>query len=189
MRYGGRMNLHLTLASSCSLLASLVVVAPAFADEPPTPAPAVAAPLTAPPPVAAPPAYAMPPAQVQGAYGPWMAPPGAQPLTARETHRASPGLIIGGSLTTLLGVGTAAVGGLVYVFNTSVVCDAGIDGTGSCGGPAAPGIALMVGGALAMAGGVTMIVLGARKVPTTGPETALMLRPTGADLRVTFGTP
>ncbi len=184
MRYGGRMNLHLTLASSCSLLACLLVVAPALADEaaapPPPPPAAVAAPVVAPP------AYVMPPGQAPGAYGPWMAPPGSQPLMVREEHRASPGLIIGGAVTTFVGLGVTAVGGLVYVINTSFVCDGGIDGSGSCGGPRAPGIALMVGGALAMAGGVTMIVLGARKVPTTGLETSLLLRPTGADLRVTF---
>ena len=186
MRYRARMNLLVTLASSCSLLASLLVVAPAFADEPPAPAPAVAAPFTAPPPVAAPPAYVMPPGQPPGAPGPWMAAPMARPLIAPGEPRMNRGLIIGGSLTTLLGLGTAAVGGFLYVINTGVVCSGGIDGTGSCGGPAAPGIALMVGGGLAVAGGVTMIVLGARKVSTTGPETALVLRPTGADLRVTF---
>ena len=114
-------------------------------------------------------------------YGPY-----AQRPMILEEHRASPGMIVGGAVTTFVGLSTAVVGGLVYVFNTSVVCDGGFDGTGSCGGPAAPGIAMMIGGGLAMAGGVTMIVLGARKVSTPRSETSLFLRPTGADLRVTF---
>ena len=111
-----------------------------------------------------------------------MVAPGSQPIMIRETHRASPALIVGGALTTFAGLGTTALGSLLYIINTTVVCDQ----SGSCGGSPAPGIALMVGGVLAMAGGVTMIVLGARKVPTSGPETSLVLRPTGAELRMTF---
>ena len=114
-------------------------------------------------------------------YGPY-----AQRPVVFEEHRASPGLIAGGAVTTFVGLGAAVAGGLVYLFNTSVVCDGGFDGSGSCGGSAAPGIAMMIGGGLAMAGGVTMIVLGARKVSTPRSETSLFLRPTGAELRVTF---
>jgi hypothetical protein len=187
------MNLHITIASSFSLLSTLLLAAPAFAEETPAPAQAPAsapAPAAAPPastlPAAAPPGYSLPPASGPGAYAPPMYGPYAQPPVILEEHRASPGLIVGGAVTTFVGVGTAVVGGLVYVFNTSVVCDSGFDGTGRCGGPAAPGIAMMIGGGLAMAGGVTMIVLGARKVLTPRSETSLFLRPTGADLRVTF---
>jgi hypothetical protein len=115
-----------------------------------------------------------------------MSDPYAQRPMILEEHRQSPGLIVGGAVTTLFGLSTAVVGGLVYVFNTSVVCDGGFGGNGGCGGPGAPGIAMMIGGSLAMAGGVTMIVLGARKVSTPRSETSLFLRPTGVDLRVTF---
>ncbi len=192
------MNLHLTIASSFSLLSTLLLAAPAFAEEPPAavqatasaPSPAAAPPAStlpvAAPPEYAPPGYLLPPAWGPGVYGPPMYGPYAQRPTILEEHRASPGMIVGGAVTTLFGLGTAVVGGLVYVFNTSVVCDGGFGGKESCGGPAAPGIAMMIGGGLATAGGVTMIVLGARKVSTPRSETSLFLRPTGADLRVTF---
>lgn len=172
------MNLHLTLASSFSLLSTLLLAAPAFAEEPPAP---MQAPASAPSPAAAPPAYTLPVAGPPMYYGPY-----AQQPVILEEHRASPGLIVGGAVTTFLGLGTTAIGGLLYVINTSTVCAGGFDGGGSCGGPAAPGIAMMIGGSLAMAGGVTMIVLGARKVSTPRSETSLSFRPTGVDLRVTF---
>ena len=177
------MNSYLALASSFSLLTTLLLAAPAFAEEPPAPA---QAPASAPSPAAAPPTYSLPPASAPAAYAPPMSGPYAQQPVILEEHRASPGLIVGGAVTTFVGLSTTVVGGLVYVFNTSVVCDSGVGGSGSCGGPAAPGIAMMIGGGLAMAGGVTMIVLGARKVSTPRSETSLFLRPTGADLRVTF---
>jgi hypothetical protein len=114
------------------------------------------------------------------------APYGLQPQLL-ETHRASPGLIIGGAVTTFVGLGATAAGTLSYIIQTGVVCSGGgIDGTGSCGSSGASGIALMVGGSLAMVGGVTMIVLGARNVRPPLPQASLQLRPTGADLRVTF---
>lgn len=104
-----------------------------------------------------------------------------------ETHRASPALIITGAVTTFLGLGATVGGTLSYMIQTGVVCaGGGIDGSGSCGSSGASGIALMVGGSVAMLGGVTMIVLGARKVTTPLPEASLQLRPTGADLRLTF---
>jgi hypothetical protein len=172
------MNSHLALASSFSLLTTLLLAAPAFAEEAPAPASAL--------PAAAPPGYSLPPASGPLAYAPPMSGPYAQQPVILEEHRASPGLIVGGSVTTFVGLSTAVVGGLVYALNTSTVCVGGIDGSGSCGGSTAPGIAMMIGGGLAMAGGVTMIVLGARKVSTPRSQTSLFLRPTGADLRVTF---
>jgi hypothetical protein len=103
-----------------------------------------------------------------------------------EQHRASPGLIVGGSVLTFVGLGATVGGAFSYLIQTGVVCAGGIDGTGSCGSSGASGIAMMVGGSLAMIGGVTMIVLGARKVSTVQAEATLQLRPTGVDLRVTF---
>ena len=115
-------------------------------------------------------------------YGPYP----QQPLMLEE-HRASPGLIIGGAVTTFVGLGAMAGGTLSYIMQTGVVCaGGGVDGSGSCGSSGASGIALMVGGTVAMLGGITMIVVGARKVTTPLPEASLQLRPTGADLRVTF---
>lgn len=182
--YGARMNLVLALASSCSLLSTLLLVAPAFADEPP---PAAMA-----PPAAAPPAYptptdSMPPAQGPGMYGPPMYASYAQQPMMPEQHRANPALIVGGSVLTFAGLAATVGGSFVYLIETGVVCGGGgITGSGSCGGSGASGIALMIGGSLAMAGGVTMIVLGARKVSTPRPEATLQLRPTGVDLRVMF---
>ena len=103
-----------------------------------------------------------------------------------EAHRASPGLIIGGAVTTFVGLGATVGGTLSYMMQTGVVCAGGGVDAAPCGSDGASGIALMVGGSLAMLGGVTMIVLGARKVTTPLPEASLQLRPTGADLRVTF---
>jgi hypothetical protein len=120
-------------------------------------------------------------------YGPPMYGPYAQQPRMLEEHRASPAMIVSGSALTFVGLGAVAGGAVWYLSETGVVCDgAGIDGTGSCGGSGVRGVALMVGGSLAMIGGVTMIVLGARKVSTSGSEATLQLRPTGADLRVTF---
>ncbi|MEP7122635.1 MAG: hypothetical protein ABJE95_17055 [Byssovorax sp.] len=181
------MNLSLTLAS-CSLLSlsTLLLVAPAFADEPPPPAAATAAPTSLPPAYPGP-GYTIPPAPGPGMmYGPPMyAPYAPQPML--EQHRASPGLIVGGSILTFAGLGATVGGAFAYLIETGVVCDgSGFDGTGRCGGTGASGIALMVGGSLAVVGGVTMIVFGARKVSTPRSEATLQLRPTGADLRVTF---
>lgn len=192
--YGALMNLSLTLASSCSLLSSLLLVAPAFADQPPpvAPAPALAPAPAMPPPAAAPAyavpgAYSLPPAQGPAMYGPpGYGPSPQQPMTP-ELHRASPGLIIGGSVLTFAGLGATVGGAFSYLIQTGVVCGGGgIDGSGSCGSSGASGIAMMVGGSLAMIGGVTMIILGARKVSTLQSEATLQLRPTGVDLRVTF---
>jgi hypothetical protein len=114
-------------------------------------------------------------------YGPY-----AQQPRKLELHRASPGLIGGGAVLALVGTIAIAGGGFWYLSETGIVCDGGIDGSGSCGGSGARGVALMVGGLLGVIGGVTMIVLGARKVSTPGSQATLQLRPTGADLRVTF---
>lgn len=184
------MNLLLTLASSCSLLSSLLLVAPAFADEPPLaaqPAPRMAPPAAAPPAYAAPAYTALPPAQGPGTYSPPMYALYAQQPMMPEQHRASPALIVGGSVLTFAGLGATVGGAFSYLIQTGIVCDGGgIDGSGSCRSSGASGIALMVGGSLAMIGGVTMIVFGARKVSTPQSEATLQLRPTGADLRVTF---
>lgn len=113
--------------------------------------------------------------------------PGAQASPVLETHRASPALIVTGALTTFLGVGMTVAGSFAYLIETGIVCDGGgITGGGSCGGSGASGIALMIGGTLATGGGVTMIVLGARKVTTPAPTASVGLRPLGADFRVTF---
>src|SRR4051794_9292346 len=135
------MNLRLTLASSLSLLSTLLVAAPAFADDPAAPPPAVVQSPVAAPPVSPPPVYP-PPASAAPAYAPpgypapgysvapWQPQPmyGAYSLQPPipEEHRASPGLIIGGAVTTFLGLGATVGGSLSYMIQTGVVCDGGI---------------------------------------------------------------
>ncbi len=182
------MSLHLTLAFSCSLLSSLLLVAPAFADEPPAPAPApaAAAPVAAPRPIAAapplygPPSYLLLPAQGPGMYGPIS----HQPVVLEE-RRESPQMIAGGALMTFVGVATTVAGVYAFLQDIDAVCTRR-GGDGSCSRGPERGAAIMAVGVLAQAGGLTMLVLGARKVTTPRPTTSLVLRPTGAALRVTF---
>lgn len=154
------MNLHLTFASSLSLLSTLLLVAPAFADDATAPVPV--------PTMVVPPVYA----------------PYSQQAPILETHRASPALIVTGAVTTFVGFGATVGGTLAYVFESGIVCSGG--GDSACPNSGTAGLAIMIGGSVALLGGVTMIVFGARKVTTPLPEASLQLRPTGANLRITF---
>ena len=111
-----------------------------------------------------------------------------QPMVLEE-RRASPQMIAGGALLTFLGVATTVAGVRTILHDTGVVCTFTGDFIGDdqiCDRGPARGTLIMVPGVLAMAGGVTMIVLGARTVTTPRAATSLVLRPTGAELRVTF---
>lgn len=188
------MNLSFKLAASLSLSAALLLVAPvASAQEPTSVAPATAtAPLPAAAPVVAPPGDATSSAPPPGAPGPIASGSGLERTPLLESHRASPPMIVGGAVTTALGLTAAVLGATLFsaIENASFVCGAVAGGLGAptagCSARQGGPIAGMVVGGLAMAGGVTMIVLGARKVTTPRSEASVLIRPTGAAFRVTF---
>ncbi|AKT43495.1 hypothetical protein [Chondromyces crocatus] len=134
-----------------------------------------------------PPGYGYPPG-----YGPNAPPPGDAPISMK---RRSVGMMVGGIVLSSVGAVLTTLGTAMSLSSNSYDCPPCVY-EGPCpsceeSSPPAGPIVLIVGGLLAVGGGIPLIVYGAKRVPVIdgdaeAPEAALLLGPGGLTLRGQF---
>jgi hypothetical protein len=172
---------NLWLAGLLVVAATLVAV-PAAAQDAPADAPAGAAPA-AEPPVPSPPVGFEPVAAPASPVSTWTPPP--------PRERRSTAMMVTGIVSGALGVLAAGAGSAMYVASDAQQCVVGGTGADTLDLRTSAdcrrdetlrtgGLALMIGGGAAVALGLPLIIIGARRVPVTtglrlGPGTATLV--------------
>lgn len=187
---------HARWGAAALLLAATLVAVPAVAqDASPTPAATTAAPASAPPAGSAPaaaPAPPPPPGPPLGFERVQYPPATAYtyPPRPRPGPRRNPTLAVSGIVLASVGVVTGIVGGAIFGATLPVGCEFGGGSSGSLDLRAdercqrddtllGASIGMMIGGGVAIAAGIPMIVVGARRGPAP-PTSGLRVGPGNA---------